>query len=625
MTSQGDVRLIANVGVLLPTQGAQAVLLTSEPDGGSTPPDADMSSLRIDNVIIPASFTQLRIDYNFFTNEPAPSFANDRFVVDLVLVDSSGQETLLEIDTFSTLFPAPLTPFARQTGFRTLVADVSAHAGIGETVALELRLTDVGDGRLDSAVLVDNMQLTRVDEPEATANVEYLVIEPGVEFIFDGFASPDPDGDITEYQWDFGDGTGAFGPIAEHTYGAPGLYQATLTVTDRDGNRQTDTFLVAVGVVSASPSITSTAPLLVPQGGVYSYDVEAEDADIATGDALTYSLTQSPPGMTIDSQTGLIEWQPTLDSPRQAPVTVEVRDLLEQRDTQSFTIVVGAEDLVVAANNNGEVYAASSMGDGTFGPLAFVDKIGFGTGGVALADFDGDGDFDFVTGHAQNPEVFLYYFENEGAQFASPALLATVGDSTNPGGSLVRDLAAADVNADGLMDFAVNTDSPTTWLFQRDGALVFGQETFLNTDFEVDAGGWGTPTCGTDLALDNTTSNSGSQSMRVFATSNNSCLLVRIVPGTWNLFQGSALTFAYRVPLGTPVGLVVDVGVFGPLFLGDTPSASPGPRPVVSAVQLIDDNNWHTATINLAQAIRQQWPQASRIDHLEWRTESNAP
>ncbi len=38
MTAQGDVRLVPNVGILLPTQGAQAALLTSEPDGGSTPP-----------------------------------------------------------------------------------------------------------------------------------------------------------------------------------------------------------------------------------------------------------------------------------------------------------------------------------------------------------------------------------------------------------------------------------------------------------------------------------------------------------------------------------------------------------------------------------------------------------
>ncbi len=441
-TSQGEVRLVANVGALLPTQGSQAALLTSEPDRGSAPSDVDTSVLRIDHVTIDAHTTQLRLDYNVFTNEGTDDVANDRFVVDLV--DSSGQETLLEVDTFSTLYPAPLTPFARQTGFRTLVADVSTYAGSGETVTLELRLTDVGDGRLDSAVLVDNLQLTRADEPLATANVEYLAIEPDETFIFDGFASPDANGDITEYRWDFGDGTGAFGPIAEHAYDTPGLYQATLTVTDRDGNQQTDTFLVAVGAVSTSPLITSTAPLLVPQGGLYRYDVEAEDADLATGDVLTYSLVQAPAGMAIDPHTGLIEWRPTANSPRQALVRVEVRDRVGQLDRQAFTLVVGAEAFVVATTERGRVYAASSMGDGTFGPLTFVHQMGIHARGIALADFDADGDFDIVTGHATNPQLALYYLENQGASFASPARLGTVGDSTSPSGQWARDFAAAD-------------------------------------------------------------------------------------------------------------------------------------------------------------------------------------
>lgn len=39
---------------------------------------------------------------------------------------------------------------------------------------------------------------------------------------------------------------------------------------------------------------------------------------------------------------------------------------------------------------------------------------------------------------------------------------------------------------------------------------------------------------------------------------------------------------------------------------------------------MIDDGNWHTATVDLPQAIRQQWPLAVRVDHLEWRTEFNA-
>lgn len=52
---------------------------------------------------------------------------------------------------------------------------------------------------------------------------------------FDGTASFDPDGEITAYRWDFGDGGTATGPVAEHAYEAPGLYIATLTVEDDTG------------------------------------------------------------------------------------------------------------------------------------------------------------------------------------------------------------------------------------------------------------------------------------------------------------------------------------------------------------------------------------------------------
>jgi PKD repeat protein len=48
---------------------------------------------------------------------------------------------------------------------------------------------------------------------------------------------------IAAYRWDFGDGTGASGSTASHSYAATGSYQATLTVTDSGGltaaNRET--------------------------------------------------------------------------------------------------------------------------------------------------------------------------------------------------------------------------------------------------------------------------------------------------------------------------------------------------------------------------------------------------
>ena len=56
-----------------------------------------------------------------------------------------------------------------------------------------------------------------------------------LSLVFDGSMSSDPDGSVTEYSWDFGDGTTSLGSQANHTYTALGLFTATLTITDNDG------------------------------------------------------------------------------------------------------------------------------------------------------------------------------------------------------------------------------------------------------------------------------------------------------------------------------------------------------------------------------------------------------
>jgi PKD repeat protein len=62
---------------------------------------------------------------------------------------------------------------------------------------------------------------------------------------FDASGSSDPDGTISSYSWDFGDGTTGTGKTASHTYGTAGTYSVQLTVTDNTGGTGTVTHTVA--------------------------------------------------------------------------------------------------------------------------------------------------------------------------------------------------------------------------------------------------------------------------------------------------------------------------------------------------------------------------------------------
>ncbi|MFC5381901.1 PKD domain-containing protein [Aquipuribacter nitratireducens] len=57
----------------------------------------------------------------------------------------------------------------------------------------------------------------------------------GLAVSADGRASSDPDGTVTAWAWDFGDGAVAAGATTGHTYAAAGTYTIRLTVTDDDG------------------------------------------------------------------------------------------------------------------------------------------------------------------------------------------------------------------------------------------------------------------------------------------------------------------------------------------------------------------------------------------------------
>jgi len=85
---------------------------------------------------------------------------------------------------------------------------------------------------------------------------------------------------------------------------------------------------------NSSPVIESDPVTTAKEGAAYTYDVEATDPN---EDILTYSLTISPAGMTINSTTGVISWTPAAAG--SFDVIVEVSDVSKSA-TQSFTVTV---------------------------------------------------------------------------------------------------------------------------------------------------------------------------------------------------------------------------------------------------------------------------------------------
>jgi len=212
----------------------------------------------------------------------------------------------------------------------------------GSTGAISEYLWDFGDGQNGSGVEVSHtyqkigtfqVTLTVIAEndKEASSSQEIVVSEPPNEppiamftpkpatgqapivISFTPTGSTDPDGEIIQYAWDFGDGKRINGRIANHTYAEPGSYTAKLTVTDNNGATDEATFEVIItgpepneaptALFTASPE-TGEAPLQVafngsassdPDGNIASYSWNFGDGQ--TGSGKNSSHSYSEPGI----------------------------------------------------------------------------------------------------------------------------------------------------------------------------------------------------------------------------------------------------------------------------------------------------------------------------------------
>src|SRR3989337_1938443 len=93
-------------------------------------------------------------------------------------------------------------------------------------------------------------------------------------------------------------------------------------------------------IPDAPPKFTSYPPQGF-KGNTYKYNVTAEDPD---GDAITYFLASAPKGMTIDSSTGVIEWQIAPESAGAHKIEVAAQDEEGLRAFQRYTLTIAIQE-----------------------------------------------------------------------------------------------------------------------------------------------------------------------------------------------------------------------------------------------------------------------------------------
>ena len=191
-------------------------------------------------------------------------------------------------------------------------------------------------------------------ELTADAGGPYMVGE-GQPLTFDGSGSV---GDtITNYAWDFGDGTTGSGAAPSHTYpDGPAQYTVSLTVTDDEGQTASDTAQVTV----------NNLPPTAEAGGPYTCVV---------GESITLSGTCDDPGPT-DAASLSCTWadfsgaavsEPSYTCPS-TPGTVTLtltatdKDGASAQDTASVTVVT---EVLLSADANGPYTGTVGM------PVAF--------------------------------------------------------------------------------------------------------------------------------------------------------------------------------------------------------------------------------------------------------------
>jgi RHS repeat-associated protein len=251
---------------------------------------------------------------------------------------------------------------------------VNWNTSVGQIGNYQLAV-EVSDGR--GGITQQNYNLAVIDTPPNRPPVftSNPVVDANVNSVYNYQAlATDPDGDSLIYSLisapagmtvNANTGVLTWNPTGSQL----GTFDVSLGVADNRGGIAQQQFKIRTGtaVGNHAPIITSNAVILATANQSYSYQVKAVDPD---ADLLVYSLIQAPQGMTIDRQTGLINWNPITTNPNSQQITINVEDNRGGRDTQIFNLDIFNSSLV--GQIKGNVYQSKVTTGGESIPIRFT-------------------------------------------------------------------------------------------------------------------------------------------------------------------------------------------------------------------------------------------------------------
>ena len=199
-------------------------------------------------LVLTYGMDQTRLDKLLITNdlEYIPTEKGPR--AEAVIITSSEipivNETLRFDGSASTSTEGTIVTYNWDFGDGEKTTGITANQTYSDAGEYKVKLIISDDTGLISRLT----KKVRVYTNQPVAQIAYSPdrSKPNDVVTFDASTSFDPNGEIVNYSWDFGDGTSGDGAVIEHKYTSAGEYSTTLTVTDSEGMTISKTRLVTV-------------------------------------------------------------------------------------------------------------------------------------------------------------------------------------------------------------------------------------------------------------------------------------------------------------------------------------------------------------------------------------------